>query len=181
LDLYNTHFRKIDWERWEFSITQTWLSDGIYNLTGIVNWINLFTGSTLIDNNWPELEIKNIYTWNEFEPININITWWDNWIWIISWFYYSWTINNSNPSTWSSWFTWRIINTWIQIPAQNEPTTGTLIIQAKDSLWHITTKTTTIEWLNIAPTTYNLYKTWFEAENITFVASGYDPGSTTNT
>lgn len=180
-NLYHTQLSKIDAKNREFSLIQTGLADGIYTFTWYINNTDIITWSTIIDNDPPILQVNTLYTGNEATGINISISGWDNGIWIISGYEYSRIINNSNPATWATGITWRITSTWIIIPAQNEPTTGTLTIKAKDSLWHQTGTTTIIQRLNTPITTEALYQTTNEATNIIFTASGYDQGWTTNT
>ena len=178
--LYTTQLSKLSPKIWEFTFAQTWLLDGSYIFTGDING-NFITGTTIIDNDPPFISVANLYTGNEWEDIYITVTWRDNGIGVISGYNYSRTINNSRPSNLATGMTGWITGSTITIPAQNEPTTGTLTIQIKDSLWHTTWTTTIIQWLNIAPTTYNILFTGYETENITFIASGFDPNGTSST
>ncbi len=180
-DIYNTNFRKINANNQEFIFNQKDLSDWRYYITGTINNTNIFTGNVIIDNNPPLLETQSLYTGNEWTGIYINITGRDEWIWIISWYRYSRNINNSNPSTWSIWIIDRSTGTSIIISAQNEPTTWILKIEIKDSLEHIANKNIPLQRINNPITTNWSIWSWNETEIISFIASWFDIGWTTNT
>lgn len=173
-NLYQTQLSKIDEEKREFSLIQTGLADGRYIFTGYINETRNFTGTTIIDNDPPVLSLLSTYTWDEWTGIVVSISGWDNGIWEISGYYYTWTVWSTSIST------GRTTGTTIIIPQENEPRTGTIIIQAKDTLNHTTWATKYIEWINIPITTLPLIWTWYESNQISFVASGYDPGWTTS-
>ena len=179
-DIYNTHFRKFDWETWHFAFSQTGLADGTYTITWTINSSNIFTGKTIIDNNPPIIEFLS-YTWNEWSWLIVSLTWYDLWT-NISWFTYRYKIPNSNSWTNRSQSRSRQ-NSWnyITLEAQDEPIVWTIEIEAWDVSNNKSTYWRSIQRLNIPITTEPLLVSGYEWSTITFTASGYDPGGTTNT
>lgn len=178
-NLYNTQLSKIDSQSREFSLIQTGLADGRYMFTGYINETEMFTGATIVDNDPPILEVAPIYTGDEWTGIIVTITWSDNGIWEISWYQYSLLLTNGNP--YSTRSTGRITWNTILIPSQNEPISWILTILAKDSLWHQTGTTTIIQWNNVKIIPTDLINSGNETTNLSFTASGYDPGGSTST
>lgn len=179
-DIYNINFRKINWTQRDLNFSQTWLADGIYTLTWIVNWNNIFTWTIIIDNNAPIIEFTD-YTWNESEDLYISLTGYDEST-SISWFVYRY--KKPNTASWSDRSTTRSRqSSWneIIIETENEPTTWTLEVKIRDQSNNNKTYTQTIERLNLPIITEPLLVTGYEWSTITFTASWYDPGGTTNT